>query len=126
MTPSLNQTLYGRFLKNTRSAQILPAGMALHPLESLLLQEVFQRNMDNKPLTVSEAIDLKQLASPSTLHKRIMRLKALDLLTVEHAQHDHRTKYLVLTPDAMAHFEALGQAMREAAGTEETMQQRLI
>ena len=117
MTPSPNQTMYGRFLKNALSAQALPAGVALHPLESLLLQEVFLRNMDNKPLTVTEAIDLKQLASPSTLHKRIMRLKALDLLAVEHPEQDHRTKYLVLTPDAMAHFEALGQAMREAAGT---------
>jgi len=118
MTPSPNQTLYGRFLKNAQTAQALPAGVALHPLESLLLQEVFLRNMDKKPLTVTEAIDLKQLASPSTLHKRIMRLKALDLLAVEHPEQDHRTKYLVLTPDAMAHFEALGQAIREAAGAE--------
>ena len=118
MTPTPNQTLYERFLKNALSAQALPAGVALHPLESLLLQEVFLRNMDNKPLTVTEAIDLKQLASPSTLHKRIMRLKALDLLAVEHPEQDHRTKYLVLTPGAMAHFEALGQAIREAAGKE--------
>jgi len=118
MTPTPNQTLYERFLKNALSAQALPAGVALHPLESLLLQEVFLRNMDNKPLTVTEAIDLKQLASPSTLHKRIMRLKALDLLAVEHPEQDHRTKYLVLTPGAMAHFEALGQAMREAVGTD--------
>jgi hypothetical protein len=118
MTPTPNQTMYGRFLKNALSTQALPAGVALHPLESLLLQEVFLRNMDKKPLTVTEAIDLKQLASPSTLHKRIMRLKALDLLAVEHPAQDHRTKYLVLTSDAMAHFEALGQAMREAAGKE--------
>ncbi len=118
MTPTPNQTLYERFLKNAQLAQTLPAGVALHPLESLLLQEVFLRNMDKKPLTVTEAIDLKQLASPSTLHKRIMRLKALDLLAVEHPEQDHRTKYLVLTPGAMAHFEALGQAMREAAATD--------
>jgi hypothetical protein len=118
MTPSPNQTLYGRFLKNAQSAQALPAGVALHPLESLLLQEVFLRNMDKKPLTVTEAIALNHLASPSTLHKRIMRLKALDLLAMEHPDQDHRTKYLVLTPDAMAHFEALGQAMREAVCTD--------
>jgi hypothetical protein len=118
MTPSPNQTLYGRFLKNAQTAQVLPAGVALHPLESLLLQEVFLRNMDKKPLTITEAIALNHLASPSTLHKRIMRLKALDLLAVKHPEQDHRTKYLVLTPDAMAHFEALGQAIREAAGTD--------
>ena len=118
MTPTPNQTLYERFLKNALSAQALPAGVALHPLESLLLQEVFLRNMDNKPLTVTEAIALNHLASPSTLHKRIMRLKALDLLAMEHPEQDHRTKYLVLTPGAMAHFEALGQAIREAAGTD--------
>lgn len=114
MTPTPAQTLYHRFLKLTASAHKLTAGVALSPLEALLLQEVFLSEYENKPLTVKAVLELQHLGSPSTLHKKLTHLRALELLAVEHRGNDHRTKYLVLTPSALEHFDALGQAMQQA------------
>ena len=114
MTPTPAQTLYHRFLKLTASAHRLTAGVALSPLEAALLQEIFLSECGNKPLTVKEVLGFKHLGSPSTLHKKLAHLRALELLAVEHRGNDHRTKYLVLTPIALEHFDALGQAMQKA------------
>ncbi len=111
-TPAAN--LYGQFLQLARSVGTLPADLALSPLEAVLLEEVFLHSRDKRPLTVKEAIELNHLASPSTLHKRVTHLRKLQWLQTEHHDGDHRTKYLVLTPQAMEHFHALGMAMQKA------------
>jgi DNA-binding MarR family transcriptional regulator len=114
MTPSSAQTLYHRFLKMAKSAYTSPYGVALSPLETILLQEIFLGAHEHKPLTVKEVLGFKHLGSPSTLHKKLAHLRALELLAVEHRGNDHRTKYLVLTPIALEHFDALGQALEKA------------
>lgn len=114
--------LYFRFLKLARSLLTLPAGELLSPVETLLLQEIFLSGQNHKPLTVKEAIDLKHLASPSTLHKKLTHLRALELLTVEHHHNDHRTKYLVLTPNAVQHFHELGHMMQRAVEAHASLQ----
>ena len=106
--------LYFRFLQMARSALTLPCGSDLSPLERQLLEEVFVCEYEHRPLTVKQAASLKHLASPSTLHKKLAHLRALELLAVEHRGNDHRTKYLVLTPIALEHFDALGQALEKA------------
>ena len=114
MNATTAASLYCQFLKLAASVSTLPAGVTLSPLETVLLQEIFLNSHDNHPLTVKEAIELNHLASPSTLHKRITHLRSLKLLKTEHHDSDHRTKYLVLTPHALAHFHALGTAMQKA------------
>ena len=106
--------LYGQFLKLAQSVSTLPAGLSLSPIETVLLQEIFLHCHNKQPLTVKQAIELKHLASPSTLHKKITHLRKLQLLETEHHGGDHRTKYLILTPGAMEHFHALGIAMQKA------------
>jgi hypothetical protein len=114
MTRTPAQTLYHRFLKLTASPHRLTAGVALSPLETILLQEIFLGAHEHKPLTVKEVLGFKHLGSPSTLHKKLAHLRTLELLAVEHRGNDHRTKYLVLTPIALEHFDALGQALEKA------------
>lgn len=114
MNTPASELLYLRFLKLARSADSWPAGVALSPLETVLLQEIFVSGHGPKPMTVKDALQLKHLASPSTLHKKISHLRALQLLTVQYHGNNHRTKYLVLTPSAVQHFHALGQAMQKA------------
>jgi len=114
MNFSTASNLYGQFLQLAQSASTLPHGVTLSPLETVLLQEIFLNSNNKHPLTIQEAIGLKHLASPSTLHKRITHLRKLQLLETEHHGGDHRTKYLVLTPDGAEHFHALGEAMQKA------------
>ena len=113
MNFSAAANLYGQFLQLAQSVSTLPPGLTLSPLEAVLLQEVFLRSRDKRPLTVKEAIELKHLASPSTLHRKLIRLRTMALLNFEHHDKDQRTKYLVLTPAALAHFRTLGQAMQK-------------
>lgn len=114
MNFSTAANLYGQFLELAPSASILPDGVTLSPLETVLLQEIFLNSRNKHPLTIQEAIELKHLASPSTLHKKITHLRKLQLLETEHHGGDHRTKYLVLTPHGIEHFHALGMAMQTA------------
>lgn len=114
MTPTPAQTTYHRFLKLSASACRLTAGVALSPLEALLLQDIFLSEYEKKPLTVKEVLGFKHLGSPSTLHKKLAHLRALELLAVEHRGNDHRTKYLRLMPIALEHFDALGHALQKA------------
>jgi len=69
---------------------------------------------DAEPLSVTEAMDMADIASPATIHRKLDELVAAGL--VEHAYLDgnRRTKYLVPTPKAQAFYGALGEAMREA------------
>jgi DNA-binding MarR family transcriptional regulator len=106
--------LYFRFLQMARSALTLPCGSDLSPLERQLLEEVFVCEYEHRPLTVKQAASLKHLASPSTLHKKLTRLRALQWLAVQHQGGDHRTKYLVLTPIAKQYFHSLDEAMHKA------------
>ncbi|PUE18027.1 hypothetical protein B9Z38_02955 [Limnohabitans sp. MMS-10A-160] len=114
MNAAATETLYYRFLKLRQSVNTLPAGVALSPVEALLLEEIVLKQQAHQPMTVSEAIELSHLASPSTLHKKLSRLKSMALLTTENRDNDHRTKYLVLTPIAEEYFRALGKALQKA------------
>lgn len=106
--------LYFRFLGLSRSLMPANRNTLMSPSESQLLEEVALRELENNALSVREAIGLSHLGSPATLHKRLRRLRNLELLAVQRKDHDRRTKYLIATPLAIEHFDNLGQAMQKA------------
>jgi DNA-binding MarR family transcriptional regulator len=110
--PRSNPT-YFRFLQRTQAIKISPNGKDLTAPEMDLLENVALRHFENRAYTVSEALALQHMGSPATLHKRLKRLRTWGLLRYEQHPEDHRTKYLQATPLAMAHFERLGDAMRQ-------------
>ncbi|WP_295523509.1 hypothetical protein [Limnohabitans sp. Rim8] len=105
---------YLRFLKLTQSVKSTHIGVQLTPMETHVLQEVALRYFEERALTVSEALALKDLGSPATMHKRIKRLRHAGLLSFKQEDTDHRTKYLIATPLATLHFERMGEAMHKA------------
>ncbi len=118
MNASATESLYFRFLKMRQSVNTLPAGVALSPIEALLLEEIFMKQQALQSMTVTDALELEHLASPSTLHKKLSRLKGMDLLMIKHRGNDHRTKYLMLTPIALEYFRALGRALQKAVNAQ--------
>ena len=110
--------LYLRFLGLSRTPKPTHGTPQLSPSETQLLEEVALRDLENNTLSVREAIALSHLGSPATLHKRLRRLRNLDLLAVERKDHDRRTKYLIATPLAIIRFESLGRAMQTALSGE--------
>ncbi len=105
---------YLRFLQLARAVETLPDGTLMDANESALLEAVVLRWHEGQPMTVREAINLAQLGSPATLHKRITRLRAKDLLATYSEPGDRRAKFLVPTQQALDHFHQLGQTMQLA------------
>lgn len=101
--------LYLRFLREAHTPR---HPIHLTPDESWLLQEIAIRWLDNKPMSVHEAINLGHLGSPATLHKRVSRLRSLNLLAISQRESDRRTKYLIATQESLSHFKELGMAMQ--------------
>ncbi len=63
-------------------------------------------------MSVHEAINLGHLGSPATLHKRVSRLRSLNLLAIGQRETDRRTKYLIATQESLSHFRELGVVMQ--------------
>ncbi len=111
---------YLRFLQLARAVETLPDGTLMDANESALLEAVVLRWHEGQPMTVREAINLAQLGSPATLHKRITRLRAKDLLATYSEPGDRRAKFLVPTQQALDHFHQLGQTMQLAQTVQAT------
>jgi hypothetical protein len=101
--------LYLRFLREAHAPR---HPIQLTPDESWLLQEIAIRWLDNKPMSVHEAINLGHLGSPATLHKRVSRLRSMNLLAIGQRETDRRTKYLIATQESLSHFKELGMTMQ--------------
>ena len=64
-----------------------------------------------KPLSVLETINQAELGSPATLHKRLQRLIAQDIVQSECSEADKRTKFISPTPKGMSYLEWVGDKM---------------
>ncbi len=62
---------------------------------------------EGQPMNVREAISLSELGSPATLHKRLKRLIAKDLMVAYHDGTDRRTKFLKPSEKGMVYIEWL-------------------
>ena len=79
-----------------------------------LLEVVSVRHDLGKPLTVTDAMALSQIASPATIHRKLDQLRELGMIDTVFEGKNRRTKYLVPTQAAHDYFDAVGRAMQEA------------
>ena len=79
-----------------------------------LLEVIAIRHDQQKPLTVTEAMALNDIASPATLHRKLDQLRELNMIESVFEGKNRRTKYLVPTQAAHDYFEDISQAMRQA------------
>ena len=71
----------------------------------------------NEPLSVPLAIDIAHLGSPATLHKRLSRLRQMELIDAVSEEGDRRTKYLIPTGKGLRYVEKISQAMHRCQTT---------
>jgi len=76
-----------------------------------LLDLITIHHSENNPLTVTAAMQISDIASPSTIHRKIVVLKKCDLATIERKEGNRRTKYLVPTDLALKRYESLSRAL---------------
>ena len=104
---------YFRFLQLARAVEALPDGAPMDANESALLEAVVLRWHEGQAMTVREAINLVDLGSPATLHKRITRLRNKDMLSTYSEPGDRRAKFLIPTQKALEYFDRLGQSLQQ-------------
>jgi len=80
----------------------------------LLLNEIAIQHLDDKPMTVTEAMLLSNIASPATIHRKLDELRELGLIEQIFEGANRRTKFLVPTKLAIAYFEKMSEAMTGA------------
>lgn len=104
---------YFRFLQLARAVEALPDGAPMDANETALLEAVVLRWHEGQAMTVREAINLADLGSPATLHKRITRLRNKEMLTTYSESGDRRAKFLIPTQQALDYFDRLGQSLHQ-------------
>jgi len=104
--------VYLRFLQLAKAIQSLPESPLLDANENALLEAIAVHWYEERPMTVREAIGLAHLGSPATLHKRITRLRAKDLVQTFNQADDQRAKYLIPTDKTLAMFSDYGNKIR--------------
>jgi hypothetical protein len=102
---------YLRFLKLTQAIESLPSSPDIDANEEALLNALSMHWHAGKPLAVREAMTLDTLGSPSTLHRRISRLKALGLIEDKSSPGNLRIKLLVPTQKTVSYFDKLGATL---------------
>jgi DNA-binding MarR family transcriptional regulator len=107
--------LYLRYLRIARAVDVLKKNSNLIDSTALqLLNEIAVQHFDGETLTVSQAIALKRIASPATLHRKLDELREAGLIEQVFEGKDRRTKYLVPTKEADAYFAKMSKAMTSA------------
>ncbi len=74
------------------------AGVGIDAMK--LLEHIALQYAAGQPMTVSQAMKLASIASPSSIHKKIEKLRGADLIHHQFSTTNRRTKYL--TPSAYA------------------------
>lgn len=111
---SLSASKWLKFLSLTKAMKSLSSSPAINAGDEALLNALSLQWHTGKPFAVCEAMTLGRLGSPSTLHRRISRLKALGLIEDKSNPENLRIKLLVPTQRAVSYFEKMGAALRKS------------
>jgi DNA-binding MarR family transcriptional regulator len=107
---------YFRFLA---LAQTLSAPMentdSVDLLSQRLLEVIALRQNQGEPMTVTDAMSLRKIASPATLHRKLDQLLEARLIEQTFSDGNRRTKYLVPTKVADQYFSNLSKAIVDAS-----------
>lgn len=109
----MNNNLYLHFLETTKQVAEKFPMKHIDPVCKLMLEEIAIGVARNQPLKVSDAIELKSIASRSTLHRKLSLLIDAGLIKLVASSLDKRTKLLTITATGAAYFAALSHAIEQ-------------
>lgn len=108
------QDIYFRFLNLVRSIEELPDFPKLDATENELLNMVASQWKKGERLLVSDAIAMRQIGSPATLHARLKQLREKDMVNYV-IEADGRKKYIEPTDMALKYFSQISDCMVQAS-----------
>jgi len=108
------QDIYFRFLNLVRSIEELPDFPKLDATENELLNVVATQWKKGERLLVSDAIAMRQIGSPATLHARLKQLRDKEMINYV-IETDGRKKYIEPTDVALKYFAQISDCMVQAS-----------
>lgn len=108
------ENLYLRFLQ---IANVIQRGSLseLDETSIALLNEIAVSHLNGNALTVSQAMGLANLASATTIHRKLDELRIAGYIEQTFQGSNRRTKYLVPTAATHAYVKKMSEAMAVAA-----------
>ena len=109
-----NQSIYLRFLSLLHAIKGKGELPNLDLDAKRLLEVIGVQHSQGKPLTVSDAMAMTQIASPATIHRKLDVLREIGMIDTHFEGKNRRTKYLCPTPQAEKYFSQVGEVMQQA------------
>lgn len=111
---SNSKSAYLRFLALTEA---IAGGLGddIDPTCLALLEVVGLAAEQGSPLTVTKAMNLSQLASPATIHRKLTQLIEAGYVDQQFEGKNRRTKYLMPTTKAKRYFAVMGEAIKASS-----------
>jgi hypothetical protein len=79
-----------------------------------LLEIIAIRSAQGQPMVVTQTMELSEIASPATIHRRITVLLKAGLIEVVKKDENQKIKFLIPTKASIDYFEKLGHLMTSA------------
>ena len=79
--------------------------------ERALMQAIALKDYAGECMTVMEAMAIKSLGAPATMHRRLARLRKLGVVATVTDGNDSRIKYLKITEPVHDYFARMGKAL---------------
>ena len=113
---SMKSPLASLYLRFVHLSNALTEDQSVHfnPNHRALLEAITVAWHNGKPLSVSQVMDLDNLGSPATLHRRLSQLREQEYLEESFIEGNRRTKLLGPTQKTINYFESLGKLMRRS------------
>ena len=109
-----NQIIYLRFLSLLHAIEGKGELPNLDLDAKRLLEVIGVQHSQGKPLTVSDAMAMTQIASPATIHRKLDVVREIGMIDTHFEGKNRRTKYLCPTPQAEKYFSQVGEVMQQA------------
>ena len=109
--------LYFDFLHRCEKDQVLINQSCAHISSKLLtlFVEITLKAAQGQPMTVSQTMSLRGIASSAALHNRIDDLREAGMICVSFKGADRRTKYLIPSDKGNRYLTLMGKLLRSAS-----------
>jgi Fe2+ or Zn2+ uptake regulation protein len=109
-----SKQIYLRFLNLVHALDNQDTSQAMDLDAKKLLEVIAVYHAQEKPLTVTDAMALRSIASPATIHRKLDQLREFGMIDMVFEGKNRRTKFLVPTQAAHNYFEQVGKAIEMA------------
>ena len=101
-----------KYLEFAQNCDLVLSKHKLTAYESKILRIITQKSLRGEIICVQNLLDIKDIASPATIHKEMKKLLKKKLIRFDLDKKDDRIKHLVPTDAAVAIFSGFGKHLR--------------